>query len=59
MTLSFPSATARSLFSPELDKNICESYGCNNEATLETEVSAGRFGIIILNLCTDCAMKFQ
>jgi hypothetical protein len=59
MTLSFPSATARLLSSPELDKKLCESFGCDNEATVETGVSAGKYGIIILNLCTDCAVKFQ
>jgi hypothetical protein len=38
---------------------FCESFSCDNEATIETEVSAGKYGMIILNLCTDCAMKFQ
>lgn len=59
MTLSFPSATATSVFSPELDKNICEAFGCNKEATIKTEISAGKFGIIPLNLCIDCVSLFE
>lgn len=41
------------------DKDICESFNCNNEATLEVRVCAGKFGIIKLNLCANCVSKFD
>ena len=44
---------------PVTDKKICESFNCNNKATLEIRVSAGKFGIITLNLCGNCMPKFD
>ena len=41
------------------DKKICESFDCTNEATLEIELSAGKFGAIVLNLCEICLPKFD
>jgi hypothetical protein len=37
----------------------CEGLGCNRKAIAEVEVNAGKFGIIILNLCKDCEIKFE
>ena len=37
----------------------CEAFGCDKKATGEIEVSAGKFGMIILNLCKNCAAKFE
>jgi hypothetical protein len=37
----------------------CEGLGCNNKATDEIEVSAGKFGIIVLSLCKNCTSEFK
>jgi hypothetical protein len=38
---------------------ICEAYGCDNLATTQIEVQAGKYGTIPLNLCTDCVELFE
>lgn len=47
------------LFSATTDKNICESFDCSNEATVEISIDAGKFGVITLNLCDNCIVKFK
>ena len=48
------------LFKPLSDDlKLCEGVGCDRKATITTEISAGKFGIIILNLCNDCTVKFE
>jgi hypothetical protein len=36
---------------------ICEAVDCYESATEKVEISAGKFGIITLNLCHECAVK--
>lgn len=40
-------------------KCICDGLGCSNDATEKIAEKAGKFGIISLNLCSQCAKKFQ
>jgi hypothetical protein len=39
--------------------STCEGFGCNREATIEILVKAGELGIINLNLCEKCKLKFK
>jgi hypothetical protein len=36
---------------------ICEAVDCYQAATESIVVSAGRFGMLTLNLCHECAIK--
>jgi len=45
-------------FSGQSSQSQCEGLGCSRTATAEVEVDAGKFGILILNLCKDCSIKF-
>lgn len=40
-------------------KNICDAFGCSDEATEKLGVSAGTFGTITLNLCSKCVPIFK
>ena len=37
----------------------CNAFGCFNPASETIEVSAGKFGIISLKVCSLCLKKFQ
>lgn len=38
---------------------ICEAVDCYETATEKVEISAGKFGIITLDLCHECLPKFD
>jgi len=42
----------------DTNKQICDAYNCEYEATEQIEVSAGKFGYITLYVCTNCLPKF-
>ena len=46
------------LISKEINKEICNCFGCSNNATEKINVSAGTFGTISLDLCNNCVRKF-
>jgi len=37
----------------------CDGYGCDEKATREIKVDAGKFGTLTLFLCTNCIGKFE
>jgi hypothetical protein len=41
------------------NKNICNGFGCFNEATTKIDEEIGDMGRIILDLCDDCLLKFR
>jgi len=41
------------------DKNICDGFGCSREATTTIEEEDGDGGVIQLELCDDCVIKFH
>jgi hypothetical protein len=43
----------------QVNKNLCDCNGCSLVATKETEVNVGELGIIRLNLCENCILKFK
>jgi hypothetical protein len=43
----------------QINKGICEAYGCFERATTQINVKVGHLGIILLDLCTDCVKKFD
>ena len=43
---------------PEVNKELCEAVGCQEEATEEITVNAGEFGVLILSVCKNCIGKF-
>jgi hypothetical protein len=43
----------------QVNKGICEAYGCFEKATTQINVKVGRLGTIPLDLCTYCVMKFD
>jgi hypothetical protein len=59
MTSSYTSTATLPISSFESDKNICEAIDCDNLATTQIEVEAGKYGIIPLNLCIDCVPLFE
>jgi hypothetical protein len=42
----------------EINKQICEAFGCFEQATIEIKINAGKFGKIPLFLCKQCLPKF-
>jgi hypothetical protein len=45
--------------SQQINKAVCNAFGCSEKATKKIEVSAGTFGKITLHVCRDCIGKFQ
>jgi hypothetical protein len=45
--------------SPEDNKSICDGLGCFNEATHRIDEEIGEMGRIVLDLCSDCLLKFR
>ncbi len=45
--------------SKDVNKEICNAFGCNNQSTETIDVSAGRFGKITFYVCKNCISKFQ
>jgi hypothetical protein len=45
--------------SSEINKNICEAFGCFLEATTKIELRVGQQGIITIDLCKGCVKRFQ
>jgi hypothetical protein len=43
----------------QINKDICNAFGCSNNAVEKIDVDAGKFGIISLDLCINCIKKFQ
>jgi hypothetical protein len=37
----------------------CNAFGCINRSTETIDVSAGKYGIISLKVCSICIKKFQ
>jgi hypothetical protein len=48
----------KSSLSNQINKEICNAFGCSKNATEKINVSAGTFGIISLDLCSDCVSNF-
>ena len=42
----------------EINKEICNAFGCSDKATEEVNVDAGKFGTITLHICKNCSSKF-
>jgi hypothetical protein len=42
----------------QVNRYICDAADCNNEATEQIEVSAGKHGFITLFVCNNCISKF-
>jgi hypothetical protein len=40
-------------------KTICNGFGCSEIATNKITESAGEFGLIELDLCSNCISKFR
>jgi hypothetical protein len=43
----------------EVNKGICEAYGCFESATTKINVKVGKVGSISLDLCAGCVKKFD
>jgi hypothetical protein len=41
------------------NKSICDGLGCSSEATNTIEEEIGDMGVIKLELCDDCVIKFR
>ena len=50
---------SQSTISSEVNKKICEAFGCFAEATTNIEVKVGQLGTIVLHLCNVCVSRFQ
>jgi hypothetical protein len=49
----------KSSLSKDINKEICNAFGCSKNATEKINASAGIYGIISLSLCKNCISKFQ
>jgi len=49
----------KSTLSNQINKEICNAFGCYKNATEKINVSAGTFGTISLNLCNNCIGLFK
>ncbi|MGC2426908.1 MAG: hypothetical protein WA421_07725 [Nitrososphaeraceae archaeon] len=43
----------------ENDRLICEAAGCEEQATEEIKISAGKYGTLVLSIYSKCVRKFQ
>jgi hypothetical protein len=43
----------------DINKNICEGFGCLAVATTQITVKVGQQSTISLRLCKDCVLKFK
>ena len=43
----------------QVHRQICDAADCNNEATENIQVTAGKYGIIELSVCENCVSKFK
>jgi hypothetical protein len=43
----------------QVNKGICEAYGCFERATTQINVKVGQLGTIPLDLCFYCVKKFD
>jgi hypothetical protein len=50
---------SKNYLSKDVNKEICNAFGCSEKATEKINLSAGKFGEISLNLCDKCIKKFQ
>jgi hypothetical protein len=41
------------------NKSICDGFGCFSEATNSVEEEVDGIGMIVLDLCDDCVVKFR
>jgi hypothetical protein len=41
------------------NKNICDGLGCLSQATNNVEEEVDGIGMIVLELCDDCVIKFR
>jgi hypothetical protein len=51
--------SSRNNISSEDNKSICDGLRCFNEATTKINEEIGDMGIIVLDLCDDCLLKFR
>ena len=40
-------------------EQVCQAVDCEEQATHKIEIAAGKFGIIVLSVCSNCVGKFQ
>jgi hypothetical protein len=52
------SQSTLAISSSQIDKNLCEAYGCYKEATTQISVGVGELGTFELNLCKSCVPRF-
>jgi hypothetical protein len=50
---------SQSTMSSEVNKRVCEVFGCFAEATINIKVEVGQRRKITLELCKDCVKQFQ
>ena len=50
---------SNNIISKEINKDICNAFGCSQDATEKINVSAGKFGTISLSLCNNCITLFK
>lgn len=50
---------SQNTISCEVNKRICQAFGCFAEATTEIEVKIGHEKTMTLDLCNDCISKFR
>lgn len=39
------------------NKEVCNAFDCSKEATHSVELDVGKFGTIVVNLCSSCSEK--
>jgi hypothetical protein len=50
---------SQEILSSDINKDLCEAFGCSAKATTEISVKVGQQGTISLRLCNDCVNKFD
>jgi hypothetical protein len=40
-------------------EQVCQAVDCEEKATKQIEIAAGKFGIIVLSVCSNCVEKFR
>jgi hypothetical protein len=50
---------SQGIISSDVNKSLCEAFGCFAEATTEIKVKVGKQGAISLLLCKGCVNKFR
>ena len=50
---------SQDIISSEVNKSLCEAFGCFAQATIQIKVKVGTKGAISLLLCKECINKFR